>query len=102
MTIYSFILIIGGIILFLAGMPIVATIGILILVNLVVIIEDALTGGRLFQKFVKETKKEPIVIHDVIIENYGKDNSIKWDTKELNNSNHSYLPGTNHTGQDTR
>ena len=102
MTIYSFILIMGGIILFLAGVPFIGVIGILILVNLVVLIEDSLTGGRLFQKIIKEIKREPIVIHDVIIESDGKEDFRKWTKTESNNSSHSYPYGTKRIGPDNQ
>ena len=100
MTRYIPCLLIAGILLFLVGVPLTGVIGILILVNLVGLIEDYLTGGKLFSKIVKEIKREPTVIHDVIIESDGTED-FKWN-QESNNSNSSCRSGTKHTGQVTR
>ena len=99
MTRYIPLLIIAGILLFLVGMPITAVVGTLILVNLVVLIEDHITGGRIFRKIVKEIKREPIVIHDVIIESDGKED-IKWKKNESNSSSRCWSNGTKSIGRD--
>lgn len=89
-----------GILLFLAGLPLLTVVGLLILFNLVGLIEDHLTGGKLFKKIVKEIKREPIVIHDVVVERDGTE-KFKWKQKS-NSSNKRWSNGTKNTGAVTR
>ena len=87
-----------GCLLFLVGVPLLLIVGLLILINLVVIIEDYLTGGKLLKEIVKEIKREPIVIHDVVIERDGKED-LKWNPKS-DDWKVSCRNGTKNTGRD--
>lgn len=97
MTRYIPCVIVAGILLFLAGMSPLLIVGLIILFNLVWFVEDHLTGGTVFRKIVKEIKREPIVIHDVVIERDGTED-FKWNQKSKN-SNNSCQNGTKRTGQ---
>ena len=100
MTRYIPCLILVGILLFLAGLSPLLIVGLLILFNLVGLIEDHLTGGKFFKKIVKEIKREPIIIHDVVIEHDGKDD-FKWNPKS-GDWKVSCRNGTKNTGKVAR
>ena len=84
--------------LFLVGMPIGTIVWVLVLINLAVIVEDHFTGGTIVRKIVKEIKREPTVIHDVIIEHDGKDD-LKWNPKS-DDWKVSCRNGTRNTGRE--
>jgi hypothetical protein len=95
MTIYAVVTIALVVLLLLAGVPLWLVVASFILVNLVVIIEDYFTGGTLIKNIIKEIKREPIVIHDVIIEE-----ESEWTKKESKNLNQNCQPGTPSTGRE--
>lgn len=91
------------ILLFLVSGSLLTAVSTLLLINLVWVIEDYLTGGTFLRDIFKEIKREPTVIHDVYIEHDGTED-FKWNqktTKESNCSSRNWSSGTKSIGTDS-
>ena len=99
MTRYLPITIIGICLLLLVGLPVLYVLLAVIAISLVALTEDALRGGDLTSRIIKELKakpKDPIVIHDVYVERDGTED-FKW--KESTSSRNSSSTTIVRTGQ---
>lgn len=97
------ILLLAGGLLFLCGLSALCVLLSLIIIVLAILVEDMAIGGDLTSNLVKEIKrepKEPIVIHDVVIER-DEEEDFSW-RKESNNSRVYSTDIIKHTGRGYR